>query len=70
MTVRILYNDNTYDMVSAFALQRLIENGKLKMFYRYSEKRWVTPGIDTVRRREWAAGYKGPERRISDLINA
>lgn len=68
MTVRILYKDNTYDMVSAFALQRLIESERVKMFYRYSEKRWVSIGADSVRSRGHAARYAGPERRMADVM--
>ena len=65
MPIRVLYKDNTYDIISAFTLQRLIESGKVSMFYRYSEKRWVSISGQQVRTRNRVMGYVGSERRLS-----
>jgi hypothetical protein len=49
-------------MVAADSLQRLIVNGQIKKFYRYSEKKWIIVGTDSMRcktRKE----CKGEERR-------
>ncbi|HTZ18199.1 MAG TPA: hypothetical protein VMB78_07145 [Dissulfurispiraceae bacterium] len=63
MSIRVVYHDNTHDLISVYVLQLGIECRKIKMFYRDSEKRWVTVGVDPVRKgRE--IFYKGPERRV------
>ncbi|MGO9377108.1 MAG: GSU3473 family protein [Dissulfurispiraceae bacterium] len=49
MTIRVQYHDGVYDIIAANTLQRLIVNGKIKKFYRYSEKRWITVGADPIR---------------------
>ncbi len=67
MTIKVCYNDNTYDIVSSIMLQRLIDSDKIKMFYRYSEKRWVAIGEDAIRSRSITENYAGPERRTSDV---
>ncbi len=70
MTIRIQYRDDVYDIVSAITLHRLLEEGKIKKFYRYSEKKWVVVGVDPIRRPinfgapPWSA-YEGPERRAT-----
>lgn len=68
MTIRVLYKDNTYDIISAFTLQRLIESQKIRMFYRYSEKRWVAIGQEPIRKRMHRDYYSGPERRMADSV--
>ncbi len=67
MTIKVCYKDNTYDIVSAMTLQRLIDSDKIRMFYRYSEKRWIAVGEDTIRTKSGPGAYKGPERRSSDI---
>ena len=42
MTLKVQYHNCVYDMISADILQRLIVNGKIKKFYHYSEKKWIT----------------------------
>ncbi len=62
MTIRVQYHNGVYDMVAADSLQRLIVNGQIKKFYRYSEKKWIIVGTDSMRcktRKE----CKGEERR-------
>lgn len=64
MTVRVVYHDNSLDMISAFILQLGIECDKIKMFYRESEKKWITIGVDPVRKSQAERLYDGPERRL------
>ena len=68
MTVRVVYHDNSYDMISAFILQSGIECNKIKMFYRGSERKWITVGVDSVRKSRGAHLYEGPDRRMTDLL--
>lgn len=68
MTVRVVYHDNSYDMISAFVLQLGIDCNKIKMFYRESERRWITVGLDPVRRNPGENFYNGPERRLIGLL--
>jgi len=67
MTVRVVYHDNSCDMISAFILQLGIDCHKIKMFYRESEKRWITVGIDPLRKYA-EIPYDGPERRTTSLL--
>ena len=69
MTVRVVYHDNSVDLISAFILQLGIECDKIKMFYRNSEKRWITVGVDPVRKAQVEHVYKGPERRVLRPLN-
>jgi hypothetical protein len=48
--IRVQYHNGIYDLISAYTLQRLILSGKIKMFYRYSEKRWITIGVEPMRK--------------------
>ncbi|MGO9379867.1 MAG: GSU3473 family protein [Dissulfurispiraceae bacterium] len=64
MTVRVVYHDNSLDMISAFILQLGIECEKIKMFYRESERKWITVGVDPVRKSPVESLYFGPERRL------
>jgi hypothetical protein len=52
---------DTYDIVSDTMLDDLIEDGAIAQFYRPSESRWVTVGVDAVRGP--GSLYTGPERR-------
>jgi hypothetical protein len=69
MTIRVQYDNSIHDIVLADTLQRLIDSGKIRKFYRYSEKRWITIGVDPVRRQtELVANYSGGERRASQIF--
>jgi len=64
MIIRVQYHNGIYDLISANTLQHLILNGKIKMFYRYSEKRWITIGVEPMRKdSQVLAPYSEPERR-------
>ena len=61
MVLRVQYHNNKFDYVSEFTLGKLINTNEIKKFYRPSEERWITVGIDAVR---GAGGYyTGPDRR-------
>jgi len=71
MTMQVVYQDNTHDMISAYTFDPLIESKKIKMFYRPSEDRWITVGVDSVRKNTQAlCPYDGNERRLANLIAA
>ena len=59
--IPIKYKDNTEDIVSPFMLDELISSDRIRQFYRPSEQRWVTLGVDQTRRT--AGEYAGQERR-------
>ena len=59
--VRVRYSDNSYDYIAGMLLDKLIHVNKIKQFYRYSEEKWITIGIDPIRGRGGA--YNGAERR-------
>jgi len=59
--LRVKYVDNSYDYIVGTVLGKLIRENKIKRFYRYSEEKWVTVGVDPVR---GAGGlYGGSDRR-------
>jgi hypothetical protein len=64
MVIRVVYEDNSIDMLPPHILQLGIECRKIKMFYRESEKRWVNVGIDPVRQNHNGDYQDGPERRM------
>jgi hypothetical protein len=71
MTIRVVYHDNTCDTVPFFILQLCIDCKKIKMFYRDSERRWVTVGADPIRMAAHiSAPYASAERRASHTINS
>ena len=59
--IRVRYSDNSYDYIADMVLDKLIRVNKIKQFYRYSEERWITLGIDPVR--GMGGIYNGSERR-------
>jgi len=62
MLIHVLYDDNRYDYVKGFQLDRLLEAKKVQRFKRSSG--WVTVGVDPVRWRR-SPHYNGIERRAS-----
>jgi len=59
--LRVKYVDNSYDYIVSTLLGRLIQEHKIKRFYRYSEEKWITVGVDPIRGR--GGVYTGPDRR-------
>ncbi len=69
MTMRVVYHDGSPDMISIVTFQQLLDDEKINMFYRNSEDRWIVVGVDPVRRNSpTSSSYKGPERRMEELI--
>jgi hypothetical protein len=62
MVLRVKFDDEKFDYVSSQAIDDLIAQKQITMFYRPSEKRWISIGIDPVRRKS-GVFYIGPERR-------
>ncbi|MGO9377793.1 MAG: GSU3473 family protein [Dissulfurispiraceae bacterium] len=71
MTIKVVYHDNTYDTIPAFVLQHGIDCKKIKMFYRNSERRWVTVGADPMRKTAHTlVPYAGPEKRAPQIFES
>lgn len=60
--IEVKYQDDTHAFVDDYAMEDLIRLGLIKNFYRPSERRWVTIGIDVVRSGR-KSSYSGCERR-------
>ncbi|MGO9612432.1 MAG: GSU3473 family protein [Dissulfurispiraceae bacterium] len=69
MHIRVMYNNSKYDIVTDFILDMMLSTCEIKKFYRYSEARWVTVGVDPIRTEKKHVNYTGPERRKSAYIN-
>ncbi len=68
MSIRVVFNDNTCDLIPDFILQLGIACHKIKMFYRTSEKRWIVVGVDPIRKTDqMLIPYTGPERRAAQF---
>ena len=66
MTTKVVYHDNTCDTIPVFILQLGIDCKKIKMFYRNTERRWVTVGAEPIRMAAHiSAPYESSERRAS-----
>lgn len=61
--IRVKYPKNRYDYIADFMLEALIESNQIEQFFRPSEERWVTIGVDPIRKKR--EDYQGPERRKS-----
>ena len=62
MVLRVRLDDDRYDYVNGQAIEELIEQKRITMFYRPSEKKWVDVGVDPIRKKS-GIFYIGPERR-------
>ncbi|MBN2180145.1 MAG: hypothetical protein JW743_12055 [Deltaproteobacteria bacterium] len=62
MLIRVQYNNDGYDYLLGGILNQQLAQKKIKRFYRPSEKRWVTVGVDHIRGMG-VSEYDGPERR-------
>ena len=61
----VRYKTGTEDIVHQRMFEELLAHGAIAQFYRTSENRWITPGVDRIR--ETAGHYTGPERRNIEL---
>jgi hypothetical protein len=59
--IEVEYQDGVHAFVDDYSLENLIQSNRIRQFYRPSEKRWITVGIDPVRRGK--GHYYGMERR-------
>jgi hypothetical protein len=59
--IEVKYPNGTHAFVDDYLLEALIHRRQIQQFYRPSEKRWITVGVDPIR--EETAGYSGEERR-------
>ncbi len=60
MLIKVMYQNDTYDMVKPFMLDELIAHARIKKFLRASG--WVEIGLDPIRGIGGGA-YLGKERR-------
>jgi hypothetical protein len=61
MLLKVIYQNDKYDMVRPSLLNELIASKKIKKFYRSGG--WVDIGRDPIRRSAAAGSYGGLERR-------
>ena len=59
--IEVEYQGGSHPFVDDHSLEGLIKSNQIKQFFRPSEKRWITIGIDAVR--SWKDNYCGRERR-------
>jgi len=64
--MEVEYEDGRHAFVDDHSLENLIKSYRIKRFYRPSEKRWITIGIDAVR--SWKCNYRGRNRRRTGRI--
>ncbi|MGO9379054.1 MAG: GSU3473 family protein [Dissulfurispiraceae bacterium] len=66
--IRFKHQNGKSDIVRTFGLQTCIDQGIVKEFYRPSEKRWIDPLKDPVRKRSGAFDITTPDRRRNNKI--
>jgi hypothetical protein len=59
--IEVEYQDGVHAFVDDYFLENLLKSNRIKQFYRPSERRWITVGIDPVR--SGKGHYCGMERR-------
>jgi len=59
--IEVRYQNETHAFVDDYLLDDLIRSRQIQHFYRPSEKRWITIGVDPIRKEK--VGYSGRERR-------
>jgi hypothetical protein len=58
----VVYANGASDVVAQKMLDDLLARNEIAQFYRPSESRWVTVGVDSIRGH--GGRYVGPERRV------
>lgn len=61
MVLHIQYQNNKFDYVNHYFLDRLINTRRIKRFFRPSEEKWVIIGVDPIRGN--GGDFEGQERR-------
>jgi hypothetical protein len=64
MIIRVQYKNGWYDYLHDRLLNHEIARKNIRRFYRPSEKRWVTTGVDAMRGMGGFAYYGAERRRI------
>ena len=59
--IPVIRQTGSYDYVSQIMFNELLSSNEVRQFYRHSEERWVTLGVDPLR--GMGGTYEGPERR-------
>ena len=59
--IEVKYQNGTHAFVDDYLLDALIRSGQISQFYRPSEKRWITIGVDPIRHQTTA--FPGREKR-------
>ena len=59
--IEVEYPDGRHVFIDDYLLEGLIKSRQITQFFRPSEKRWITIGIEPVRTRK--GDYHGKERR-------
>jgi hypothetical protein len=62
----VVYANGTSDVVGQQMLDDLLARNEIAEFYRPSESRWITLGIDPIRGNRGC--YVGPERRVTPVF--
>ena len=62
MLIRVMYDDDQFDMVKPQMLDTLLETNRVTSFKR--DEGWAVIGRDTVRSNLRSQGYQGLERRF------
>jgi hypothetical protein len=63
--IKFKHLDGKYDIVRVVGLQLCLDQGMVKEFYRPSEKRWIDPLIDPIRKRSDPSFPTMSDRRIN-----
>ena len=61
MVLHIQYQNNKFDYVNHYILDRLINTRRIKRFFRPSEEKWFIIGVDSIRGN--GGDFEGYERR-------
>lgn len=59
--IEVKYQNGAHAFVDDYLLDALIHSRQIQQFYRPSEKRWITIGVDPIRKEK--VGYSGREKR-------
>jgi hypothetical protein len=61
--IRFKHQDDKYDIVRVNGLQLCLDRGMVKEFFRPSERRWIDPLKDPIRKRSDSSTFTMPDRR-------
>ena len=64
--IRFKHQDDKYDIVRVNGLQLCLDRGMVKEFFRPSERRWIDPLKDPIRKRSDPSTLTIPDRRSNN----